>query len=402
MREQKCQGVEMRSVEKCGKKRDERGFLEVLLAGGGIDRARLSAMAAVSGSPTQVPTSVSSAAQLSAVPVGAFKNGELGAVRQGTDLPTYYALLTESTATPDGVNILYAAGADPAQGGSGPGRWHILPLSTASAVSSSFVYQPGGPASGNIFNDPWALALAVFAAGVPVDVYISCANQSPAPWPVDIFLPNARFFASPVTNTPAVLQLTKGTSPFGGTPTDGKLWFPSVLDGVTVALGNATPDAMVTVGQIFGQRLEMKNGASIVRTNDASPPALFITGAPLFELDIDNCQAPFANLADPTASNVQFLGNTLLVRVTGVAPGFSMPPFTGGAGAILQIHYDASVPVSQVSPQPDWAGLVLPAAIDNAGGVAYAPSVLANWSGVAPSSTANALDRIAAKIGPIP
>jgi hypothetical protein len=33
--------------------------------------------------------------------------------------------------------------------------------------------------------------------------------------------------------------------------------------------------------------------------------------------------------------------------------------------------------------------------------VVYTPSVLANWSGTAPTSVANALDRIAAKIGPI-
>lgn len=33
---------------------------------------------------------------------------------------------------------------------------------------------------------------------------------------------------------------------------------------------------------------------------------------------------------------------------------------------------------------------------------AYEPAVLANWSGTAPTNVANALDRIAAKIGPIP
>lgn len=34
--------------------------------------------------------------------------------------------------------------------------------------------------------------------------------------------------------------------------------------------------------------------------------------------------------------------------------------------------------------------------------MSYTPAVLANWSGTAPTSVANALDRIAAKIGPIP
>lgn len=36
------------------------------------------------------------------------------------------------------------------------------------------------------------------------------------------------------------------------------------------------------------------------------------------------------------------------------------------------------------------------------GGLGYNPASLPNWSGVAPSSVWNALDRIAAKIGPIP
>ena len=33
--------------------------------------------------------------------------------------------------------------------------------------------------------------------------------------------------------------------------------------------------------------------------------------------------------------------------------------------------------------------------------MAYAPAVVANWSGTAPTSVANALDRIAAALGPI-
>ncbi len=38
----------------------------------------------------------------------------------------------------------------------------------------------------------------------------------------------------------------------------------------------------------------------------------------------------------------------------------------------------------------------------DAGGFSYAPAVIANWSGTAPTSVANALDRIAAHVGPIP
>ena len=40
--------------------------------------------------------------------------------------------------------------------------------------------------------------------------------------------------------------------------------------------------------------------------------------------------------------------------------------------------------------------------VNDAYGLAYTPSVVGNWSGIAPSSVADALDRVAAMIGPIP
>lgn len=37
-----------------------------------------------------------------------------------------------------------------------------------------------------------------------------------------------------------------------------------------------------------------------------------------------------------------------------------------------------------------------------AANVNYTPAIVGNWSGTAPTSVANALDRIAAHVGPIP
>jgi hypothetical protein len=240
----------------------------------------------------------------------------------------------------------------------------------------SLIYRPNGPASGNIYSDPWILANKILEASVPVDVYVDCTLLSPAPWPVDYFLPNVRWHANPVTSAPAIIQLVKGSNPFfGGTPTDGKFWFPVELDAVGIVLGDSLPDTMVEVGQIFGDRFTMKNGAYIQRPNNTAPQALIITGNPVFNLDIENCLSPFPNLADSTASNVQYFGNvatTLVVLVTVTGPEFLLPPFFGQENRILQIRYDASVPVAQVIPQPNWAGAFTPIAIDgSASGAPY-------------------------------
>ena len=48
------------------------------------------------------------------------------------------------------------------------------------------------------------------------------------------------------------------------------------------------------------------------------------------------------------------------------------------------------------------SGAPAPVLDTQARAIGYVPSNLANWSGVAPTSVANALDRIAAKITPIP
>jgi hypothetical protein len=47
-------------------------------------------------------------------------------------------------------------------------------------------------------------------------------------------------------------------------------------------------------------------------------------------------------------------------------------------------------------------GAPVPQLLSAANGLGYIPASLPNWSGVAPTSTANALDRIAAHVGPIP
>ena len=56
-----------------------------------------------------------------------------------------------------------------------------------------------------------------------------------------------------------------------------------------------------------------------------------------------------------------------------------------------------------IGQDPSGAPSVVPLLTDATGaGASYTPANLVNWSGVAPSSLADALDRIAASVGPIP
>jgi hypothetical protein len=68
-----------------------------------------------------------------------------------------------------------------------------------------------------------------------------------------------------------------------------------------------------------------------------------------------------------------------------------------GTGNLVTINIDAS---SDIGAQ-DLTPLSINR-IDHANRIAYTAAALANWNNVAPTSVANALDRIAAKIGPIP
>jgi len=71
-----------------------------------------------------------------------------------------------------------------------------------------------------------------------------------------------------------------------------------------------------------------------------------------------------------------------------------------GAGQINVIKQSLTTSIS--TTQPNVTGTL--SVLDNVSATTmnYVPAVLANWSGVAPSSVSDALDRIAATIGPVP
>jgi hypothetical protein len=71
----------------------------------------------------------------------------------------------------------------------------------------------------------------------------------------------------------------------------------------------------------------------------------------------------------------------------------------GGAGATVDWNNDDTVPPLTSAL---FTGTLSATPSSDAGNIQYTAANVGNWSGTNPSSVANALDRIAAKIGPIP
>ena len=89
-------------------------------------------------------------------------------------------------------------------------------------------------------------------------------------------------------------------------------------------------------------------------------------------------------------------------EATNVGHGLGTPTRCRAAGAYA-LFGNAQDPAGTTGPVlASLVGYDLNLDIQSATDVSYTPAVLADWSGTAPTSVANALDRIAAKITPIP
>lgn len=107
---------------------------------------------------------------------------------------------------------------------------------------------------------------------------------------------------------------------------------------------------------------------------------------------------------------LELTGNDGAVGVQQMAPN-GLPDgwlVGGGAGSVLISIYDISANANTPTPAiwiPGFTGgggVITPFPLQKSSLLDYTPAVLADWSGVAPTSVANALDRIAAVLTPIP
>lgn len=243
-----------------------------------------------------------------------------------------------------------------------------------------FVWQPGGAAgqAPNVFTTWAALYAAIQAAGesfytVTVDTTHGPAQVPAGSWNLGAGLWVGLAIASivqfqtgaQVTATNLVLEavvfenVSTTSSPF--TLSEGIVSFALLSEASLVSSAGAAPLLVANLG------------VNLVITTLASSIAGY-SGSPV----------------------VQPNGGMLLVRALSqstIVAG-ALAPGTGGGS--LTYTSDCAIPAG--GPPAGWTFT----AVSSAAQTPYAPAVLANWSGTAPTSVANALDRIAAKITPIP
>lgn len=262
----------------------------------------------------------------------------------------------------------YFADASTIFGGPQPGT---LILQTIAAPTLTF--QPGGSPANNVFPDWPTLYFVLTGISGLRSIEIDDSFTSPA------------------------------TVPSAATPYN--------LDGVT--LSGVTPGSVLSFANgatITARTLTIQN--LTVETQSAATPVWTITSIGAVYLsnegDVQSlAAAPFMHVSnggtgvwslynsgagDGThAAGVAAAGGTLVVNA--IFSTIEANAFTGAN----PLAYDTSSTVTL----PQGAGTVI-VKEGNAANEAYVPAVLANWSGSAPTSVANALDRIAAHVGPIP
>lgn len=236
------------------------------------------------------------------------------------------------------------------------------------------VYSPGNPTPGPNEYVTWAAAYA--AASVPRTIIVDDTFLSPAPipagaWDVSAFVGRGPVFASTLDAAP-------------GCVINGL----TLLDHVNFTGSSAAP----VIPLVLGQGLTLR-WAVLVRQTTGAPMVATSPVASYLVLEDGS------SLGDTVAPAVDVLGTCILFAGNGT---FVQTLALGSSNALGFLAFQVLSP-SAISVMPQGAGLFFVALlVGEAVNVAYTAATIADWNGTNPSSIADALDRIATMIGPIP
>lgn len=267
--------------------------------------------------------------------------------------------------------------------------WPPVPGALVSVFAQQLIWRPGGSSRGNIVatwgevqnaiaNTNGAITIlvddSIAPATVPVGttdcqsrVIFTSAFQHELPSTVKMILPDG-----------AILRDVRAINGF-----------------LTVELhGSTTPNFQFTNDRALG----LDDGGVI--SNVGSQPAVRLAPGGFFVITFSDSSI-FSNVTPGAGPLVDLGAGAIAVLFSVTSGGYTTDnTVTGVAGSVAQFQFDASL--GQFPANPGFAGTIQKFVVDDAGFMSYAPAVIANWSGFAPTSVADALDRIAAKIGPIP
>lgn len=278
-------------------------------------------------------------------------------------------------------------------------RQLLLLLSGGGAAQQSFVFRPGAvaPLPDGVYND-WATlyADAIQAPG-PITIYFDNSLVDPAPivipagnWDFprwDVTLAGALAFSftqvtlSPETTLNGVASIdnflavfsSNALSPVITAPPPTPSGSPAVLvlgRGVQIFTFGAAPFVEIPTDRFYA--IGMLNQAAFSTTNIANvlDGTLGITALLMF------CQDGATVPADS-------------IRSTGV-------------NTLTQFVFSAASKLVDFTGQPNFLGSIFTDLLNSGGNIQYLEGNLADWSGTPPGTLANALDRLAAHVGPVP
>jgi hypothetical protein len=272
--------------------------------------------------------------------------------------------------------------------------WPPLPNGAGASslvfLADGIIFRPGGVSLGNVFAT-WAeikaviavtsgaltvlvddsLAPAVVSAGVTdcqSRVTFTSAFQHELPSTVKLLLPDG-----------AILKDVRAINGF----------LTVVTEGTTAPNFQFTPDRSLSL--VDGGVISNVGTQPVIRLAANAFFVITLAEASIFSNPTPG-SGPLIDLSAPGAQAVIFI-------VTG--SGFTTDnTVTGVAGTTAIFQFDASL--GNFPTNPGFTGTTQKFVLDDALFMSYTPAVLANWNGLAPTSTANALDRLAAKVGPVP
>jgi hypothetical protein len=305
------------------------------------------------------------------------------------------SLLDRGSSVLSSTGIPATAGFVPTADGAGNVTW-----SGSSGALAAIIYRPAGPAGGNVFTTSADVATALNHVNGAAIVFLEGGT----------FAPGCTLDAGVTWDFQGVGSISGGLS--GGSmqiqvlTVEDTGQIQNVFDVIAsrvICKSQTVPSfglMSTTAGINFydGTWLQLDASCTLAPIEIApGGPGLFLRCDNIFQWDNSAAPTvPFISMADGTNMTLQFFRAPI---PGGTKQFFPVNLFSGSALTSATINADASG-----WPMQTWsaATIVSELQVDDALGIKYEAANLGNWSGVSPSSVADALDRIAAHVGPIP
>jgi hypothetical protein len=260
------------------------------------------------------------------------------------------------------------------------------------AIGLTFVFQPTAvptPDSGNVFHTEtslWAAINAVLgSSGGPITLAID-SSLSPAVF-TQAHNYMQRIWLVPDSSAPPTTNVL--------TIADGALQ-TDILGGrgpLELACTCATGPALAFTGPrptfLMAEQFQIKQLGTVPVVNVPTAQIMQVFMFGLASFFYSGTGAAFGVVA----------GAILVTGIFGDSQNIGNANLVSGAGGTWFNQHDASFPHQTTA---NFFGATTEILTDQAPEVGYTPAVLVDWSGVSPLTVAHALDRIAAKITPIP